>query len=146
FCFTDGSPHAQSGQSSTSLPSTDGRQLVNRYCITCHNERMKTGNLVLEHVDFEHVGGNADVLEKVVLQLRTGQMPPPGAPRPEKAATDAFTASLEPALDTAATAAPNPGRPIVHRLNRTEYANAIRDLLALDIDGRSLLPADDTDA
>src|SRR5207253_3702128 len=77
---TAGSPGGQVARPSASPPSGDGRQLVTRYCVTCHNERMKTGNLVLEHVD----SVNPEVGEKVVRKLRTGQMPPPGAPRPEK--------------------------------------------------------------
>jgi hypothetical protein len=129
-----------------SAAAASGRQLIDTYCVTCHNERLKTGNLVLEHVDLDRTGANAETLEKIVRKLRTGQMPPPGAPRPDTGSIAAFAQSLEAALDSAAAASPNPGRPIVHRLNRTEYANAIRDLLAVDIDVRSLLPADDTDA
>ena len=93
-----------------------------------------------------NVGPSAEVWEKVVRKLHMGAMPPPGSPRPEKAAVDAFLASLETALDTAAARSPNPGRTeTLHRLNRAEYQNAIRDLLALDIDTASLLPADDAD-
>jgi mono/diheme cytochrome c family protein len=121
------------------------RQVLDQYCVTCHNERLKTGGLVLEQIDLDQVSANAETLERVVRKLRTGQMPPAGAPRPDRPAIDAFASSLETALDHAAAAAPNPGRIIIHRLNRTEYANAIRDLLALDIDTRAWLPADDTD-
>jgi hypothetical protein len=128
----------------TSIAPLDA-QFVDRYCVRCHNERLKTGGLVLERIDLGQVGSQAETLEKVVRKLRTGQMPPAGAPRPEKAAVDAFATALESALDDAAAAAPNPGRPMIHRLNRTEYANAIRDLLGLEIDARPLLPADDTD-
>ncbi|HEY7171017.1 MAG TPA: DUF1592 domain-containing protein [Vicinamibacterales bacterium] len=122
------------------------RALIDRYCVTCHNGRLKVAGLELDKMDLGAVGPSAEIWEKVVLKIRAGQMPPVGRPRPENAAAAAFTTSLEDALDRAAETAPNPGRPAVHRLNRTEYTNAIRDLLALDIDGRSLLPADDTDA
>ena len=121
------------------------REFFDRYCVTCHSERLKTGGMVLENIDLGHVSANAETLEKVVRQLRSGQMPPARVLRPEKSVSDAFAASLEAALDSAAVASPNPGRPIIHRLNRTEYANAIRDLLSFDIDARALLPADDTD-
>jgi hypothetical protein len=100
---------------------------------------MKTGGLTLEQVALDNVTASAETLEKVVLKLRTGQMPPPSAARPDGPAIEQFAGSLERALDQAAAALPNPGRPVVHRLNRTEYANAIRDLLALDIDARSML-------
>ena len=87
-------------------------------------------------VDINHVGTNAELWEKVVRKLQSGQMPPVGRPRPVAEQIDTFVSTLETALDRAAAAAPNPGRPVAHRLNRTEYANAIRDLLALDVDGR----------
>ena len=115
--------------------------LFDRYCVTCHNERLQTAGLVLEGVDVTQAATHAPVLEKVVHKLRSGQMPPVGRPRPEPAARDAFIAGLESALDREAAASPDPGRIAVHRLNRLEYVNAIRDLLALDIDP-ALLPAD----
>ncbi|HYL36033.1 MAG TPA: DUF1592 domain-containing protein [Bryobacteraceae bacterium] len=123
------------------------RKLLDQYCINCHNARLKTGGLSLEarDIDITAVGANAEVWERVGRKLRSGQMPPAGLPRLDQAVADAFLSRLEDSLDQAAAAAPNPGRPAVHRLNRTEYANAIRDLLALDIDGHALLPADDTD-
>ena len=120
--------------------SLDG-SLLDRYCVTCHNERMQTAGVVLEGVDVTQVAANAPVLEKVVHKLRSGQMPPMGRPRPEPAVRDAFITGLESALDRAAAASPDPGRIAVHRLNRLEYVNAIRDLVALDIDP-ALLPAD----
>jgi hypothetical protein len=96
-------------------------------------------------MDVEHVGTDQEGWEKVVRKLRAGTMPPVGRSRPDRATQNGFIAWLETALDRAATARPNPGRPAIHRLNRTEYGNAIRDLLSLEIDGRALLPADDTD-
>jgi hypothetical protein len=132
------------GQVATA-PATAAPELARQYCFGCHNDRAKVGGLTLEHVDFADVGGHADVLERVVSKLRSGQMPPVGRPRPDAATVKTFVSTLEASLDRAAAAKPNPGRPVTHRLTRTEYANAIRDVLALEIDARSLLPADDTD-
>ena len=119
--------------------------LVNKYCVTCHNERLRTAGLLLDKADADDVSVSGDVWEKVVHKVRTGEMPPAGMPRPDKATFDAFASQLETALDRSAAAKPNPGRVALHRLNRTEYVNAIRDLLALEIDGRSFLIADDVD-
>ena len=120
------------------------RALLDRYCIACHNERLRTGNLALDRTPLDPIRERADVWEKVLLKLDERAMPPPGRrARPEPAAYDAAAAWLEAALDRAAETAPDPGRPAVHRLNRAEYANAVRDLLALEIDAPSLLPADD---
>jgi hypothetical protein len=127
-------------------PSPPNRALIDRYCISCHSERLRTGGLVLENLDLAQVGSHAEILEKVLPKIRAGQMPPVGRPRPDAAEIRAFTLALEAALDRAAEDSPNPGRPTIHRLNRTEYQNSIRDLLALDVDARALLPADDTDA
>ncbi len=122
------------------------RALLDTYCVTCHNQRLKTAGLVLDRdaVDPEHVGADAGIWEKVVRKLRSKAMPPPGARRPPNADSLAFTSDLENALDAAALDYPNPGRPSAHRLNRAEYANAVRDLLGLDIDPRAYLPADDS--
>ena len=117
------------------------RALLDRYCVTCHNTRLKTAGLTLDTIDLTQVSANASVLEKVVGKLRSGQMPPPGRPRPDKAGRNRFATALETALDEAAGASPDPGRIGVHRLNRLEYVNAVHDLLALDIDP-VLLPAD----
>ena len=125
-------------------PGVSQRALLNHYCVTCHNEKLRTAGLMLDKLDVGKVGEEPEVWEKVVRKLRTGAMPPAGLPRPDKATNDSFAAYLETALDSAAATNPNPGRPAVHRLNRAEYTNAIRDLLALDIDGGSLLPADDS--
>src|SRR5262245_12741735 len=115
------------------------RALFDKYCVTCHNTRLKTAGLMLDTLDVERVGDAAETLEKVASKLRTREMPPAGAPRPDAAAYHEVIAALESTLDRAAESQPHPGRVPVHRLNRTEYANAIRDLLALEVDGRSLL-------
>ncbi len=118
------------------------RTLVAQYCVGCHSDRAKNGGLSLESIDINDIAGHAEVLEKVIWKLRTGQMPPQGSRRPEKAALDEFLASLEASIDRAAADSPNPGRVAAHRLNRSEYVNVIQDLLALDVDGTALLPSD----
>ncbi len=120
------------------------RALLDRYCVACHNQKTKTAGVSLEGLDWSHLGESAAVLEKAARKVRTGEMPPAGLPRPEPAAAAAFTKSVEEALDRNAAANPNPGRPAVHRLNRAEYSNAIRDLLALDIKPGASLPVDDS--
>jgi len=119
---------------------------LKQYCVTCHNDRVKAGALTLASLDVAAVEGHADVWEKVVRKLRTGMMPPEGVPKPPAAARAAFTGALEASLDRAATRRPDPGTPALHRLNRVEYANAVRDLLALDVDVTALLPPDDSAA
>ena len=121
------------------------RAVLDQYCVTCHNEKLKTAGLLLDKMDVEHIGDAAEVWERVARKLRTQEMPPPGMPRPDVATYRATASRLETALDSAAAATPNPGRVAVHRLNRSEYANAIRDLLGLEIDGRSLLSDDEPD-
>ena len=125
---------------------TPSRALLDTYCVRCHNDRLKTGGLVLDHsVNADDVSVVPELWERVVRKVRSGAMPPAGLPRPEASAFGAWVSGLEGALDRAGTANPNPGRPApVHRLNRAEYANAVRDLLSLQIDGRSFLPADDS--
>ena len=118
--------------------------VIGKYCVGCHNQRLKIGGLVLDGLDPSQAPANADVWEKVVRKLRANAMPPLGMPQPDPTARQSLITSLEDQLDRAAEAHPNPGRPILHRLNRAEYANAIRDLLALDIDAASLLPPDDS--
>ena len=126
-------------------PAASGAQaVVNRYCVTCHNARMRTGGLALEGLDVAQAGNQAPTWEKVVRKVRTGMMPPANAPRPDRATLDGFAAAVEAAIDRAAAAAPNPGAPVLHRLNRTEYANAVRDLIDLPIDAAALLPGDDS--
>ncbi|PWT82254.1 MAG: hypothetical protein C5B57_08980 [Blastocatellia bacterium] len=120
------------------------RTALDRYCVTCHNQRAKTAGLMFDTMDLGRVADYAEVWEKVVRKLRTGLMPPEGMPRPNQTIHDALIVWLETTLDRAAAAKPNPGRSLLHRLNRAEYANAIRDLLALEIDTASLLPPDDS--
>ncbi len=121
------------------------RTVLGRYCETCHNDRLRTAGLALDTMDPARVGDDAAAWEQVVRKLRTGSMPPAGRPRPEEATYATVAATLESALDRAAATAPNPGRTTLHRLNRREYTNAIRDLLALEIDAGALLPADNAD-
>jgi Protein of unknown function (DUF1592)/Protein of unknown function (DUF1588)/Protein of unknown function (DUF1585)/Protein of unknown function (DUF1587)/Protein of unknown function (DUF1595) len=118
---------------------------IKRYCVTCHNEKLRTGAVVLSTLNFDKVGDDAAIWEKVIRKLRTRAMPPPGLPRPDSATYDSIVNHLGAELDAAAAAHPNLGSPAIHRLNRTEYANVIRDLLGLDIDSEALLPADDSD-
>jgi mono/diheme cytochrome c family protein len=120
------------------------KALLDKYCVTCHNDRAKTAGLSLGNMDLANVDAGAEIWEKVSRKLRTGAMPPAGAARPDSNSATALATYLETSLDSAAAAKPNPGRPAVHRLNRAEYNNAIRDLLALDIEKESQLPADDS--
>jgi mono/diheme cytochrome c family protein len=131
------------------LLRTEGlRQTLDKYCASCHNARVKTsataGGVLLNDTDLTTVAQDPVLWEKVVRKLRTGAMPPAGMPRPDAAAHDALVSYLETTLDREAAAHPNPGRSGPHRLNRAEYANAIRDLLALDVDTATLLPPDDS--
>ncbi|HVZ21363.1 MAG TPA: DUF1592 domain-containing protein [Vicinamibacterales bacterium] len=119
------------------------RQLIQKYCLACHNERAKTGGLVLEGLDPTQTAAHPDIWEKVVRKLRGGMMPPQGMPRPDEATISQFATSLENALDRQALRNPDPGHKPIQRLNRTEYGNAVRDLLALDVDATELLPPDD---
>jgi hypothetical protein len=120
------------------------RALIDKYCVGCHNQRARTAGLALDKADLSNVHNDAEIWEKVDSKLRSNAMPPQGMPRPDAATRDAFVAWLETSLDRAAAAKPNPGRTIVHRLNRAEYSNAISDLLALDIDAASFLPPDNS--
>jgi hypothetical protein len=95
-------------------------------------------------VDFSGVAGKEELFERVLRKVKTGQMPPAGAPRPKPEAASEFTRWLETSLDAQAKAHPNPGRPAVHRLNRAEYSNAVRDVLGLDLDAGAQLPVDDS--
>src|SRR5688572_8684864 len=126
-------------------PSVDTqRALLDRYCVSCHNERLKTANLSLQGLDLGAVPAHAELWEKVIRKLRAGVMPPPDLPRPSLAEYEGLRDWLETEIDRAAVAKPSPGTVVLHRLNRTEYANAIRDLLDLHIDATTLLPPDDS--
>ena len=132
----------------TSAPVTPERAMFSDYCVVCHNDMRVTGGLSLEHVDLSRLAVDADetaISEHIARKLRTRAMPPPGRQRPAENQYEAVAARVETELDAAAEAAPNPGRrPAVHRLNRAEYTNTIRDLFALQVDGAVLLPADDS--
>ena len=120
------------------------REFVTAYCATCHNARLKTGGLALDGLDTAKLSDEAEVWEKVVRKVRAGVMPPQGARRPEAHELQRFVEYVEDRLDRHAAQRPDPGRPMLHRMNRAEYKNAIRDLLALDVDVSSLLPPDDS--
>jgi hypothetical protein len=128
--------------------TADLERTITQYCAGCHNQRVQTtataSGVVLDHVDLSQVVENSAMWEKVVRKLRAGAMPPAGMPRPDGAAHAALISFLANTLDRAAASRPRPGRPSPHRLNRAEYANAVRDLLALNVDPSALLPADDS--
>jgi hypothetical protein len=138
------------GQTAGLKAGTTPAESIQKYCVTCHNDRLKTGGLTLTSADLAKPSANAETWEKVIHKLRTGAMPPAGAPRPGQAESDALAAYLETSIERDAVTAPNPGKlPLVHRLSRTEYQNAIRDLLAIEalpkeIDYPLLLPADNS--
>jgi len=129
---------------SAARPVSAHRDVIATYCTTCHNQRLKTAGLALDQLDLDDVAGSAETWEKVVRKVRGGLMPPAGARQPDSRTRDAFATSIETELDRAWAAHPNPGRPLLRRLNRAEYANAVRDLLALDVDVAALLPPDDS--
>ncbi len=118
--------------------------LVSQYCISCHNQTLKTGGLTLDRVDLTQIPAQAEMWEKVIRKLRSGTMPPAGVRRPDRATYDATASWLEEQIDQAASTRLFAGRPALHRLNRTEYANAVRDLLDLEISVNELLPPDDS--
>src|SRR5262245_5681511 len=135
----------QSPPASAAPPGASHKTFVTRYCVSCHNDRAKRGGLTLEAALAQDVGMSPEVWEKVVRKVRARQMPPIGLPRPDEATYNAEVALLETSLDRAAAAAPNPGRTAtLRRLTRTEYRNAVRDLLALDVDVTSMLPPDES--
>jgi hypothetical protein len=131
------------GQSA--VPTETPRAFLDKYCTTCHNQKLRTAGLSLDALDVSDAGADAEVWERVIVKLRAGSMPPPGSPRPSEAAYQGIAESLENRIDGVWMARPNPGvaRP-VHRLNRAEYNNAIRDLFSLELDVKSLLPGDET--
>ncbi len=126
-------------------PTASLQRLLDRYCVTCHNEELNTGSLRLDNIDIAHVTENGEIWEKVIHKLIAREMPPSDKPQPSKGAHNALLAHLVTTLDDAAVASPNPGRPAVHRLNNTEYTHAVRDLLALEINTDELLPTGATD-
>jgi len=136
-------PQASASDASSTIPAAD-RGVVDKYCVSCHNQRLKTSGLALDTAELSDVAAHPEVWEKVIRKVGAGMMPPAGVPRPDDAAKRALISRLEGVLDNAAKARPNPGRPLVHRLNRAEYANAIRDLLAVELDVSSMLPPDDS--
>jgi len=139
FAFQQASPTPPQ----QAMPGVEPKAMLDKYCVTCHNQRLKTGGLTLDNLNMDKVADNAETWEKVLRKLHGGMMPPQGMPRPDATTVDQFTSWLETTLDRAAASHPEPGRSTLHRLNRTEYGNAIHDLLDLDIDAASYLPADD---
>jgi mono/diheme cytochrome c family protein len=135
----------QDPSNSSPMAVATHQAVLKQYCVTCHNQRLKTAQLTLDTIDIENPAANAAVWEKVIRKLRTRAMPPPGTPRPDQATYTSLASWLEHEIDRVADAKPNPGRTeTFHRLNRAEYQNAIRDLLAIEIDVTSLLPPDDS--
>src|SRR6187399_2514315 len=124
-------------------PALPDRALIQKYCVSCHSDRLKTAGLSLQDADPSAGVLDGQLWEKVLRKLHGGMMPPQGMPRPDAATLDTFVASLEGTLDRQASVAATPGHKPPHRLNRTEYGNAIRDLLDLNVDASNLLPADD---
>jgi mono/diheme cytochrome c family protein len=119
------------------------RALVDRYCVTCHNQKLRTAKLAFDTLDLDHPEKDAQTWERAIRKLRGGMMPPPGMPRPAPAAVNSFATYLEDSLDKASAANFNPGSVRIHRLNRAEYANAMRDMFGIDVDAAALLPTDD---
>jgi len=136
---------AASPQVSSPAPSSlsTHRALLDQYCVTCHNQRSKTGGLALDALDPARPADHAEVWEKAIRKLRGNLMPPPGARQPDRKAVESLIAYLEGALDQAAAQAPNPGSVALHRLNRAEYGASIKELFDIEIDPAALLPADD---
>src|SRR5437899_10077334 len=131
--------------SASVLPRADdraARAVLDQYCVTCHNQKLKTANLLLDQLDLAHLGDHAEVGKKVIRKLRAGMMPPTGMRRPDPATLQSLIRWMENELDrSAVTHLPPPG---LHRLNRTEYMNAIRDVLGLEVDATKFLPPDDS--
>ncbi len=138
FVFLAGVPPASAQTAATE------RAVLDQYCVTCHNDKLKTANLSLQSLDLASAGDHPEIWEQVIRKLRAGMMPPPGMPRPPLAKYEQLRDWLEAEMDRKAAAHPNPGAVMLHRLNRTEYANAIRDLLDLQVDASTLLPPDDS--
>jgi mono/diheme cytochrome c family protein len=124
-------------------PAGQYRALVDQYCVGCHNQRSKTAGLMLDTMDLNDVAKHGDVWEKAIRKLRGGLMPPPGSRQPDRAVAESFITWLETSLDQAAAKSVNPGGVTLHRLNRAEYANSIRELFGIEVDASALLPTDD---
>ena len=140
-----GNEQFSAGEVVATRATPEPRAFLDNYCVTCHSERLQTAGLSLETADVGQVGATGGTWERVLKKLRSGAMPPVGRRRPDERTMEAFTVWLETELDRYALAHPNSGRPVDHRLNRFEYGNAVRDLLALEIDVEALLPADESD-
>jgi len=144
-------PANTAGTASASIASLDApaslqRAFLKKNCFACHNEKLRTAGLSLENLDLQDVARSGEILEKVVHKVWSGAMPPASVPRPDKTSVSLFLASLEITLDQSSAAHPNPGRPTtLHRLNRTEYVNAVRDIFGVELNPREVatLPADD---
>ena len=132
-------------QPAGAVASTPGEYqvLINQYCVTCHNQRAKTAGLTFDTMNLAEVGKDAKIWEEAVRKLRGGMMPPPGARQPERTAVKSFVSWLEARLDHAAAEHPSPGRVALHRMNRTEYANAIEEIFGFHVTANALLPEDD---
>jgi len=136
---------AQAPQPARAVPSAGAagqRAVVDKYCVGCHNARVKSGGLALDELDLSQLRAHADVAEKVILKLRSGMMPPPRMPRPDRATLDGLITWVETELDR--NGGPNLPAPGIHRLNRTEYQNVVRDLLGLKIEAAKFLPSDNS--
>jgi mono/diheme cytochrome c family protein len=134
----------QQAEKSAAAPATDpSKALVNRYCVTCHNQKLRTAKLAFDTMDLAHPEKDALIWERAIRKLRGGMMPPPGAAKPPAESVNAFATYLETSLDKASAANFNPGSVRIHRLNRAEYANAMRDIFGIDVDAAALLPSDD---
>lgn len=145
-CLMPGVVYAQANSSNIQNPDISVRAVLDQYCISCHNETLKTAGLMLDKADVEHPGANPELWEKVVRKLRMRAMPPPAMPRPQESVYESLVTYLESELDQTAIDNPDPGRlAAFHRLNRAEYTNAIRDLLAVEFDAESMLPDDNAE-
>ena len=137
-------PRAQApAPASSAAPALPDQALIQKYCASCHNDRAKTGGISFDGINVAEAGKHSEIFEKALVKLHGGMMPPQGMPRPDEATLNTFIVALENTLDAQARQSPDPGFKPVHRLNRTEYGNAVRDILDLDIDVTDLLPADD---
>ena len=135
---------AISAAAANAATDNPARELVNKYCVSCHNQKLKTAGLALDRIDADNPFSSQETWEKVIVKLRSRAMPPPKLPRPDNATYDTVAAWLESSIDRAAATHVNPGRSAsLHRLNRAEYANAVRDLIAVDVDAQAMLPPDE---